>query len=103
MEALSLASEVISNPPIIPETQDRMASDQWFGALAPQLFSLLDGQGGLEMVKVASYVIGYGILGRKQYGAPGKTDLSPLSFVYTKEQARLLRMESNSRTNSWAY
>lgn len=80
-----------------------MPSDQWFGAVAPQLFSLLDGQGGLEMVKVASYVIGYGILGRKQYGAPGKTYISSVSFVDTKDEARLPRMESNSGTNSWAY
>ena len=71
MEALSLATKVVSSPPLNPESQQKISADEWFRSIAPQLFHLLDGQDGLEMVKVASYVIGYGILGRREYGAPG--------------------------------
>lgn len=64
-EALSAASRLISAPP------QALSPDKWFSGIAPQLFSLLDGEGGLEMVKVAAYIIGYGILGRRELGAPG--------------------------------
>lgn len=78
-EALGLATRLMSFPPRgIPPTR-------WFEALAPQLLSLLDGQGGLEMVKVASFIIGFGILGRVQYGAMGEEHLYPL-FLANSEQ-----------------
>jgi hypothetical protein len=50
-----------------------LSPDKWFTGIAPQLLLLLDGEGGLEMVKVAAYIIGYGILGRRELGAPGIT------------------------------
>lgn len=59
------ASKIITTPPSGMEIQE------WWDAIAPQLFALLDGQGDLDMVKVASFIIGFGILGRKEYGAPG--------------------------------
>ena len=64
-EALTLASSLLSNPPasVTPET--------WYAAISPQLLLLLDGKEGPELVKAASYVIGFGILGRKTSGAPG--------------------------------
>jgi hypothetical protein len=65
LEALSSASKLISSPP------SSLSPEEWFPKIAPQLLSLLDGQGGLEMVKAASFIIGYGILGRREYGAPG--------------------------------
>ncbi|KAI9744928.1 MAG: hypothetical protein M1818_001854 [Claussenomyces sp. TS43310] len=65
LEALTSASRLISTPP------RSMSPDEWFSGIAPQLLGLLDGQGGLEMVKASAYIIGYGILGRKEYGAPG--------------------------------
>jgi hypothetical protein len=58
-----------------------MSADAWYSAIAPQLFSLLDGEDGLEMVKVAAFIIGYGILGRKALGAPG-TCVQWLGYYY---------------------
>lgn len=65
LEALNSASRLISSPP------SDMSPDDWYSAIAPQLLSLLDGEGGEEMIKVAAFIIGYGILGRKALGAPG--------------------------------
>lgn len=65
LEALKSASKLISSPP------SGMSTEEWYSGIAPQLLALLDGQGGLEMVKASSYIIGYGILGRREYGAPG--------------------------------
>jgi hypothetical protein len=65
LEALNAASRLISAPP------QSLTPDEWFSGIAPQLLSLLDGEGGLEMVRVAAYIIGYGILGRRELGAPG--------------------------------
>ncbi|KAL2135606.1 hypothetical protein VTI74DRAFT_7753 [Chaetomium olivicolor] len=64
-EALGIASDLLSTPPakVMPET--------WYSTIAPQLLVLLDGAEGPELVKAASYIIGFGILGRKASGAPG--------------------------------
>ncbi|OIW27184.1 hypothetical protein CONLIGDRAFT_416825 [Coniochaeta ligniaria NRRL 30616] len=64
-EALSLASTMLSVPP------KRVTPEVWFSGVAPQLLKLLDGNDGPELTKVAAYVIGFGILGRKEFGAPG--------------------------------
>ncbi|TVY34600.1 hypothetical protein LSUB1_G008554 [Lachnellula subtilissima] len=64
-EALNAASRLLSSPP------GGMAPDDWFSGIGPQLFSLLQGEGEPEMDKAAAFIIGFGILGRKQYGAPG--------------------------------
>lgn len=65
MEALKMATNLLAAPPA------GVDPDQWFSGIAPQLLSLLDGSEGVDLVKVASYVIGFGILGRKKFGAPG--------------------------------
>ncbi|KAK4117963.1 hypothetical protein N657DRAFT_694730 [Parathielavia appendiculata] len=64
-EALELASKVLSNPPksVTPET--------WYSTISAQLLQLLDGNEGPDLTKAASYVIGFGILGRQISGAPG--------------------------------
>ncbi|KAK3293335.1 uncharacterized protein B0H64DRAFT_404052 [Chaetomium fimeti] len=64
-ETLKLASWAISNPPqsITPEA--------WYSAIAPQLFVLLDGGEGPDLVRAAAYIIGFGILGRGPSGGPG--------------------------------
>ncbi|TVY89127.1 hypothetical protein LAWI1_G008039 [Lachnellula willkommii] len=64
-EALNAASRLLSSPP------GGMTPDDWFSGIAPQLFSLLQGEGEPEMDKAAAFIIGFGVLGRKQYGAPG--------------------------------
>ncbi|KAI1825441.1 hypothetical protein F4861DRAFT_547728 [Xylaria intraflava] len=65
MEALKMASTLLSVPPasVKPEV--------WFPGITPQLLALLDGNNGPDLAKAAAYVIGFGVLGRKQYGAPG--------------------------------
>ncbi|KAF3070732.1 hypothetical protein GL218_00011 [Daldinia childiae] len=65
MEALKLASNLLSTPPAT------IPPEQWFPGIAPQLLVLLDGKDGADLAKAAAYVIGFGVLGRKQFGAPG--------------------------------
>lgn len=64
-EALSAASRLISAPPA------GMNPVQWFNGIGPQLLSLLDGEGEPEMDRAAAFIIGFGILGRREFGAPG--------------------------------
>jgi len=64
-EALGIASNLLSAPPA------SVTPDAWYSAIAPQLLVLLDGGEGPELVKAASYIIGFGVLGRKASGAPG--------------------------------
>jgi hypothetical protein len=65
-EALATASRLLSIPPssVTPEV--------WFSGVSPQLLRLLDGEEGPDLTRVAAYVIGFGVLGRKDLGAPGK-------------------------------
>ncbi|KAI1798977.1 hypothetical protein F4811DRAFT_139998 [Daldinia bambusicola] len=65
MEALKLASNLLSTPP------NTVPPEQWFPGIAPQLLALLDGKDGADLAKAAAYVIGFGVLGRRQFGAPG--------------------------------
>ncbi|KAL3421567.1 hypothetical protein PVAG01_08013 [Phlyctema vagabunda] len=65
LEGLNAASKLLSSPPA------SLTPEKWFAGIAPQLLSLLDGEGEPGMDKAAAYVIGFGILGRRQYGAPG--------------------------------
>lgn len=65
MEALQMASNLITNPPLDYDPEN------WFFDIAPQLLALLDGEGGPDLVKVAAYIIGFGILGRRKFGQPG--------------------------------
>ena len=73
-EALNAASRLLSSPP------SGMPPEEWFTGIAPQLFALLEGEGEPEMDRAAAFVIGFGILGRKQYGAPGKFRFILLRF-----------------------
>ncbi|KAI1084735.1 hypothetical protein F5B20DRAFT_219377 [Whalleya microplaca] len=65
MEALKLASSLLSTPPAT------VGPEEWFPGIAPQLLALLDGKDGADLAKAAAYIIGFGVLGRKQFGAPG--------------------------------
>lgn len=64
-EALNMAAKLIAYPP------KSSSPGEWYQGIAPQLLALLDGKDGPELMKVAAYVIGFGILGRKNTGAPG--------------------------------
>ncbi|KAK0741657.1 hypothetical protein B0T21DRAFT_283711 [Apiosordaria backusii] len=64
-EALDMASKLLSVPP------SSVTPERWYSSIAPQLLVLLDGNEGPELTRTASYIIGFGILGRKASGAPG--------------------------------
>ena len=64
-EALKMATRLLASP------AQRVTAENWFQGIAPQLLELLDGRDGLDLAKVAAYVIGFGILGRRSFGAPG--------------------------------
>lgn len=65
VEAVTEASRVIVLP---PAGIDR---DRWLHQLAPQLWSLLDGEDGPELSRAAGQIIAQGILSKKATGAPG--------------------------------
>lgn len=73
MEALQLATKLLASPPAAPRLG--VTPDAWFAAVGPQLLALLDGADGDELVRVAAYVVGFGVLGRKQFGAPGRVEI----------------------------
>ncbi|KAH6896792.1 hypothetical protein B0T10DRAFT_396385 [Thelonectria olida] len=64
-EGVAVATKLLSSVP------RSMTSDTWFGGISDQLLCLMDGEAGLDLAKTAAQIVGYGILGRKQYGAPG--------------------------------
>jgi hypothetical protein len=68
-EALAVATKLLNTPP------SGAMPLAWFSGLAPQLFTLLDGKEGPELVKVAATIIGFGILGKRQFGAIGRSEL----------------------------
>ena len=73
-EALNAASRLLSSPP------SGVTPEKWFSGIAPQLFALLEGEGEPEMDRAAAFIMGFGILGKKQYGAPGKFRCIFISF-----------------------
>ena len=64
-EGLEMATRLLSIPPAF------VPAEKWYSGISPQLLKLLDGAEGEELMKAASYIIGFGILGRKASGAPG--------------------------------
>lgn len=48
-----------------------MSPDAWFEGISGQLFSLFDGEAGPDLAKTAAQIVGFGILGKRQFGAPG--------------------------------
>ncbi|KAL8782337.1 MAG: hypothetical protein Q9213_005458 [Squamulea squamosa] len=64
LDALAKTSKLLTS---VPST---MTADQYFSALAPQLLDLLDDQ-NIDNRRIASYIIGNGILGKRKIGSPG--------------------------------
>ncbi|KAM5345625.1 hypothetical protein ACJ41O_011486 [Fusarium nematophilum] len=64
-EAVAVATKLLSSVPA------STTPEAWFEGIAGQLFSIIDGDAGPEMARTAAQVVGYGILGKKQFGAPG--------------------------------
>ncbi|RYP14774.1 hypothetical protein DL765_006151 [Monosporascus sp. GIB2] len=74
MDALKMASNLLSVPPADIDPRE------WFTGIAPQLLTLLDGKDGIDLAKVAAYVIGFGILGRRKYGSLGGAGWDAFAF-----------------------
>ncbi|KAM4059163.1 putative protein required for cell protein [Hirsutella rhossiliensis] len=64
-EAVALATRLLSSVP------SSFTPEAWFEGIASQTFDLLDGKGGPELAKTLAQIVGFGILGKKQFGAPG--------------------------------
>lgn len=67
-EALKMATRLLAMAP--PERMG-VTADEWYNAVGEQLLILLDGADGEELVRVAAYVVGFGVLGNKKSGMPG--------------------------------
>ncbi|KAK7431603.1 hypothetical protein QQZ08_001821 [Neonectria magnoliae] len=77
-EAVAVATRLLSSVPT------SMTPQAWFDGISDQLLRLMDGEDGLDLAKTAAQVVGYGILGKKQFGAPGEqsqTDSHPQTRV----------------------
>ncbi|UKZ63548.1 uncharacterized protein TrAtP1_004778 [Trichoderma atroviride] len=64
-EAVAVATKLLSSVPA------SMTAQQWFDGISGQLFALFDGEAGPDVAKTAAQIVGFGILGKKQFGAPG--------------------------------
>lgn len=73
-EGLEMAARLLSVPPAF------VPAETWYSGISPQLLKLVDGAEGEELMKAASYIIGFGILGRKSSGAPGRQRSCPGSY-----------------------
>lgn len=65
LEAVTQAARLLVLPPT------GTSQDDWLRQLAPQLWSLLDGENGKELSRAAGQIIAGGILSKKATGAPG--------------------------------
>ncbi|RCI14446.1 hypothetical protein L249_6144 [Ophiocordyceps polyrhachis-furcata BCC 54312] len=64
-EAVAVGTKLLSS---VPPT---MTPEAWFRAISGQLLDLLDGGAGKDLAKVVAQIVGFGILGQRQFGAPG--------------------------------
>ncbi|KAJ4155173.1 hypothetical protein LMH87_000430 [Akanthomyces muscarius] len=64
-EAVAVATKLLSSVPA------GMAAEAWFAGIAGQIFALVDGTAGPDLARTAAQIVGFGILGKKVYGAPG--------------------------------
>ncbi|KAK0389823.1 hypothetical protein NLU13_3396 [Sarocladium strictum] len=95
-EAVAVATKLLSSVP------GGMSAEDWFGGISAQLFKLLDGEAGPEVSKTAAQVVGFGILGKRQFGAPGApgwnafvmpiiTDINPSLLPETPQDVHIHR------------
>lgn len=64
-EAVAVATKLLSSVPT------SMTPQAWFGGISGQLFHLIDGANGPDLARTAAQIVGFGILGKRQLGAPG--------------------------------
>lgn len=65
-EAVAVITKLLSSVPA------SMTAEDWFSGISGQLLGLMDGEAGDDLSKTAAQIVGFGILGKRQYGAPGK-------------------------------
>ncbi|KAM0323012.1 hypothetical protein ACHAQA_009111 [Verticillium albo-atrum] len=87
-EALAVATRIVTSPPAA------VAPTMWFSGIAPQLLHLLDGREGPELARVAAQMIMFGVLGKKQFGAPALSLLQTF-FKIGSSSAKLLLIVEN--------
>ncbi|KAG6299894.1 hypothetical protein E4U09_007671 [Claviceps aff. purpurea] len=93
-EAVAVATRLLST---VPAT---LSPDEWYGGIAPQLFALFDGDAGEDLAKTAAQIVGFGILGKKQMGAPGAAGwnafvrplIEPINYSLQSARERDLRL-----------
>lgn len=64
-EAVAVATKLLSSVPAGMSAQD------WFNGISDQIFELMDGKAGPDVSRTAAQIVGFGILGKRQFGAPG--------------------------------
>ncbi|KAM0235500.1 hypothetical protein ACHAPO_005788 [Fusarium lateritium] len=89
-EGVAVATKLLSSVPA------SLTSQAWFDGISRQMFELIDGTDGTELAKTASQVVGYGILGNKQYGAPGSPGWNAFVQPIVQDLNPSLRSMSNS-------
>ena len=99
LEKLGQVSKLLTSVP------SSVTPNAYFSAIAPQLLELLD-EDGTDMCRAAAYTISIGILGRRQYGAPGSIGWKLLAepiietFSPTKELSSLTNGPGRSNEDS---
>ncbi|RGP68171.1 hypothetical protein FLONG3_8246 [Fusarium longipes] len=89
-EGVAVATKLLSSVPA------SLTPQAWFDGISGQLFELIDGAAGPELAKTASQIVGYGILGNKQYGAPGSPGWNAFVQPLVQNLNPTLRSISNS-------
>lgn len=74
-ESVAVATKLLSTVPA------DMSPKAWFGGISGQIFSLIDGTSGPELSRTAAQIVGYGILGKRSLGAPGKMFVLALKTI----------------------
>ncbi|RBR10664.1 uncharacterized protein FIESC28_09370 [Fusarium coffeatum] len=90
-EGIAVATKLLSSVPA------SMTPQAWFDGISEQLFELIDGTAGPELAKTASQVVGFGVLGSKQYGAPGSPGWNAFVQPLVQDLNPSLRHMSNSK------
>lgn len=65
-EAVAVATRLLSSVPA------SMTPQAWFEGISSQLFDLVDGKDGPDLARTTAQIIGFGFLGKRSLGAPGK-------------------------------
>lgn len=89
-EGAAVATKLLSSVPA------SLTPQAWFDGISGQLFELIDGAVGPELAKTASQVVGYGILGNKQYGAPGSPGWNTFVQPLVQDLNPSMRLTQNS-------